>query len=186
MIIGIIGNSGCGKSTVSDYFVSKGFLILTLDKICNVLYESEFEIREKILQIFNTNDRKELGDIVFNDLDKLKELNDIYKPYIEIYIKYSLHICNLTKVSHIIIDGWDLPDCIEYDMVLKIESDFDVSLNRLEKREPNTNIETLKNRLKIQNEIKRNDIKCKNIHNILNNNTIEDLKNNINNIMTFA
>lgn len=82
-IVGLTGGIGSGKSTVTDYLVSKGFYVLDADKIAReiVLPGSEMLIElssvfgKGILQEDGSLDRKKLGDIVFSDAEKKKTLD---------------------------------------------------------------------------------------------------------------
>ena len=77
-IVGLTGGIGSGKSTVSDYLISKGFHVLDADRIAReiVLPGSEMLIRltavfgKKIIQKDGSLDRKKLGEIVFSDHKK--------------------------------------------------------------------------------------------------------------------
>ena len=82
-IVGLTGGIGSGKSTVSDYLISKGFHVLDADRIAReiVLPGSEMLIRlaavfgKKIIQKDGSLDRKKLGEIVFSDPKKRKALD---------------------------------------------------------------------------------------------------------------
>ena len=84
-IIGLTGGIGSGKSTVSDYLISKGFHVLDADKIAReiVLPGSEMMIRltavfgEGILLEDGSLNRKKLGEIVFSDSEKRKTLDSL-------------------------------------------------------------------------------------------------------------
>ena len=86
-IIGVTGVIGAGKS----FFVDKGLgldvINIDLDKIAHgILFGDRAEqvyidLREKVKQTFKLQEltRKALGDIVFNDSDKLAELNRLMR-----------------------------------------------------------------------------------------------------------
>jgi len=84
-IVGLTGGIGSGKSTVSDYLISKGFHVLDADRIAReiVLPGSEMLIRlaavfgKKIIQKDGSLDRKKLGEIVFSDPEKRKKLDSM-------------------------------------------------------------------------------------------------------------
>ncbi|MEL7656984.1 MAG: dephospho-CoA kinase [Bacillota bacterium] len=82
-IIGLTGGIGSGKSTVTDYLISRGFHVLDADKISReiVMPGSEMLIqladvfgKEIILEDGNLN-RKKLGGMVFSDPEKMKLLD---------------------------------------------------------------------------------------------------------------
>jgi len=84
-IIGLTGNSGSGKTTVSKILSENGGWIIDADKIAhenmlkgNVTYDEIIETFGKsILSSDDEIDRKKLGAIVFSDNEKLNQLNQI-------------------------------------------------------------------------------------------------------------
>jgi len=87
MIIGLTGGIASGKSTVSKYLAEKGFKVYDADKIAKDISEKKL-VQEEIIATFgdkileeNRNiDRKKLKEIVFEDKEKLKQLNAIIHP----------------------------------------------------------------------------------------------------------
>lgn len=84
MIIGITGGVGCGKSTVLNLLMNEyGFTVIDADKVAHMLMLPGNESYKKIVEYFGSNillpdgtiNRKELGEIVFNDKNRLKVLN---------------------------------------------------------------------------------------------------------------
>ena len=73
----LTGGIGTGKSTVASFLKMFGYKIIDADKISKEVFE---EKKEKIKEIFKTTDRKKLRDIVFNDKEKLKILENIILP----------------------------------------------------------------------------------------------------------
>ncbi|HHU17595.1 MAG: dephospho-CoA kinase [Anaerovoracaceae bacterium] len=84
-IIGLTGGIGSGKSTVTDYLISKGFHVLDADKVAReiVMPGSEMLIQlssnfgKGILNEDGSLNRKKLGSIVFNDPEKKKKLDEL-------------------------------------------------------------------------------------------------------------
>ena len=76
----LTGGIGTGKSTVASFLKMFGYKIIDADKISREVYE---EKKEKINEIFGTTDRKKLRDIVFNDKEKLKTLEDLILPEVK-------------------------------------------------------------------------------------------------------
>lgn len=85
IVIGLTGGIGTGKSTVSDYLRKKGCIILDADEISRKMTEAGMPALLIIQNVFgdeviNTDgslNRHKLGDIVFNDKDKLQKLQHI-------------------------------------------------------------------------------------------------------------
>lgn len=82
MIIGITGNFGSGKSTVSGIFKASGFSVIDVDRLYRGIYRKDKKLRNRVKACFGTADRRELKRIVFNDYEKLKLLNRITHPII--------------------------------------------------------------------------------------------------------
>ena len=79
IIIGVTGIFGSGKSTVSELLVDcLDGLLLDADEISHEILDRSGEV----IEIFNTNDRKKLAHIVFNDDEKRKKLESILHPLI--------------------------------------------------------------------------------------------------------
>ena len=89
MNIGITGSIACGKSTVSDYLIAKGYTIIDADKLGHVALTSN-DIKRKLAEKFgdeilenNEINREKLGKLVFGNNDNLKILNSIIHPKIK-------------------------------------------------------------------------------------------------------
>jgi len=76
----LTGGIGSGKSTVASFLKMFGYKIIDADNISREVFD---EKKEKIKKIFGTTDRKELRDIVFNDKEKLKTLEDLILPEVK-------------------------------------------------------------------------------------------------------
>lgn len=89
-IIGLTGNSGSGKSAVADILRESGGYIIDCDMIAHnnmsqngVAYNDIVsEFGKDILDEGGEINRKKLGEIVFNDKEKLRLLNSITHKYI--------------------------------------------------------------------------------------------------------
>ena len=89
MNIGITGSIACGKSTVSDYLIAKGYTIIDADKLGHVALTSN-DVKRKLAEKFsdeilenNEISREKLGKLVFGNDDNLKILNSIIHPKIK-------------------------------------------------------------------------------------------------------
>ena len=87
--IGITGSIACGKSTVSDYLIAKGYTIIDADKLGHVALTSD-DVKRKLAEKFgdeilenNEISREKLGKLVFGNDDNLKILNNIIHPKIK-------------------------------------------------------------------------------------------------------
>jgi dephospho-CoA kinase len=92
-IIGLAGGIGSGKSTVADILQELGAVTIDLDKVGHLVLRQP-DVRGRLVDEFGKDildaqgniDRKILGDIVFNDMQALGELNSIVHPAIDAYV----------------------------------------------------------------------------------------------------
>lgn len=108
MVVGLTGQTGAGKSTVSKVFASNGFAVINADIVARKIVEKGTECLKEINEIFGddviyadgTLNRKALGGIVFSDKKKLEVLNTITYPYItgEILRQIRMHSMNGEKL----------------------------------------------------------------------------------------
>ena len=90
MIVGLTGQTGAGKSTVSRVFSENGYVVIDADHISRVVVEKGTDCLRELVEILGreilnpdeTLNRKALAGIVFTDKTKLEMLNSIIYPYI--------------------------------------------------------------------------------------------------------
>ena len=88
LVIGLTGNIATGKSTVSAYLHKKGAYIVDADKVAHRVMEPGQEAYAAIVAQFGTGiladdgriERSKLGEIVFQDADRLGRLEQIVHP----------------------------------------------------------------------------------------------------------
>lgn len=81
MLIGITGKSGSGKTTLAKWLAEYShFEVIDVDEIGHSILDNE-DVRKKIKEKFgvevSSTDRKALGEIVFNNREKMKEYADM-------------------------------------------------------------------------------------------------------------
>ena len=88
MIIAITGSIAWGKSTVSNYLKSKGYIVIDADKIGHEALDDDY-VKEKLILAFgneiledNKINRQKLGELVFGNSSNLNVLNSIIHPEI--------------------------------------------------------------------------------------------------------
>lgn len=161
-IIGLTGNSGTGKSTVSKIFSENGGFIIDADKIAHENMQPGGLSYNEIIETFGTAilsdnkeiDRKKLGEIVFTDKEELAKLNEISLKYI--LKKISDTIDYVTKnpddTKFIVVDA---PLLIETGLnyivneVWVIRADYDIRVSRIMQRD-NVTSDYAKKRLENQ------------------------------------
>ena len=107
MIVGITGSIACGKSIVLNYLKLKGYKVLSLDDICHDLLEEEkvnCKVKEALgIVSIGKASRKQIGDIVFNDENKLKLLDDILHPLAIKKMELEIKVARAVK-GHLFIE----------------------------------------------------------------------------------
>ena len=88
--IGITGGIGSGKSTVCAIFQILGIPVFNADIEARKLYD-EPQVKEAIILAFGdimypqgVFDKKAMADLVFQSADKLKQLNELLHPLVQI------------------------------------------------------------------------------------------------------
>lgn len=144
-VIVITGGIGTGKSTAIDIITELGFTVLDSDKIVHegynigsVLYFEVINIfGEKILKEDKTIDRQKLGSIVFNDEEKLKELNDLVHGYVYKTLKEGIEKHSGDKVIFLdiplMLETKDIHEPI-YDEIWLVYVSEDMQRQRLKAR----------------------------------------------------
>ncbi len=142
MVLGLTGNIGCGKSTVSNILSQKGITIIDLDNISRDIMNDSNTLKlifrtfgEHLKLKDNTLDRKGLGEIVFNDKSKLDKLNKITHPLIKRRVE---NILSSKSKSLIVIDGALLIEANFLDIIdrlLLVTCDEKIQIQRVIKRD---------------------------------------------------
>lgn len=124
--IGLTGNIGCGKSTVSIELEKLGYPVIDADKISREIYTYPDIIR-KIEENFSEAVldgnviREELGKIVFSDKRKLELLNKLTHEKINSIIEECIK-------KH--LDSGDVEATV-VDAALMYETDFDKAMDKV-------------------------------------------------------
>lgn len=91
VVIGLTGQTGAGKSTVSAMLADRGFRVIDADLVARQVVEKgkkclidlALEFGIEILDGEGNLNRRKLGRMVFADREKRKRLNQITFPYIQ-------------------------------------------------------------------------------------------------------
>ena len=182
MIIGITGSIGTGKSTVSNYLISKGYSVVDADKISKGAYNIGSNGYKAILEVFgeeilNSNgevDRKKIKKIVFDNSNMLQRLNMAIHPIIINEIEKDIEI--LLESQNVVF--LDAPLLIETELHKKVNKiivvicDKNEQINRIIKRDKITAdmaISIINSQMSIDEKLKFAD------YVVYNNSTIENL-----------
>jgi len=145
-VVGLTGQTGAGKSTVSGIFVRHGFQHIDADKISREVVEPGKPCLDELFDYFGekirnpdgTLNRKALAEIVFTDRKKLESLDSICYPFITEEI--------LRRISAYAEDGsqfvlLDAPTLFESrasdfcDMIISVLAPPEIRLTRIIERD---------------------------------------------------
>ena len=150
LTIGLTGGIACGKSTASAHLVSLGAHRIDADELARLVVAPGWPALAGIKKSFGpsvinpdgTLDRKALGKIVFNDVYRLRELNNIIHPCIyKEQTRQIEAIKNNAKGSNdltIVIDAALMIETgrhTDYDLVMVVYCPERVQMRRLTERD---------------------------------------------------
>lgn len=159
-MIGLTGQSGAGKTTVSRVFSQNGFAVIDADIISREVTEKGqpclTELSEAfgsdIINLDGTLNRKRLGSIVFSDREKLRQLNGIIYPYIIYRIISRIEELSEEGKELILLDA---PTLFEAnaddlcDLIISVTADESIRMSRIIARD-NITPEAAKKRFESQ------------------------------------
>jgi pantetheine-phosphate adenylyltransferase len=131
MIIGLTGSSGTGKSNIAQL---TGFYVIDVDKIYHEILEKDEDLRYELSKTFNTCNRKELADIVFENVEELNKLNTITAKYLIKAVEEKIQSAN----TDIIIDAavlFELGLHEKCHTTFAVIVDYETKINRIIKRD---------------------------------------------------
>ena len=159
-VIGLTGQSGAGKTTVSRVFSQNGFAVIDADIISREVTEKGQPCLTELSEAFGSNiinsdgtlNRKRLGSIVFSDREKLRQLNGIIYPYIIYRI--------ISRIDELSEEGRELilldaPTLFEAnaddlcDLIISVTADESIRMSRIIARD-NITPEAAKKRFESQ------------------------------------
>ena len=141
MLIGLTGQSGAGKSTVSEIFKENGFFVINADLVSKAVADSEVgmtALKKAFGEEYFENgklNRKKLGALVFENKKMLDKLNNTLLPIISEEIQ---KIIDSSDSQFVLIDAPTLfesgidKNC---DAVISVIAPKNVLINRIMKRD---------------------------------------------------
>ena len=129
VIVGITGGIGSGKGLATEFFRSRGAVIIDADEIAHELTRPKLPVLADIADAFGQGivredgslDRGQLARLVFGDPQALARLNAITHPAIRSEIERRLARCTEEKRTHVV--------CIVAPLLL--EAGYRESVDRL-------------------------------------------------------
>ncbi len=143
MIIALKGTIGTGKSTLAEEFVKKGYQVANCDQIVHELYENDYELVNKISEHFQIKprkrplskkikvDRKALGEVVFNNPEKMLELEEIVHPILKEKMLEKIEASDKIVIDCQVVDKLAL----NYDLAILLYAKEETIIDRIEKRD---------------------------------------------------
>lgn len=159
LVIGLTGNIGCGKSSLSKILEENSLDVIDADLISREIMNDN-NLLKKVFDTFGGNikrndgtlDRKKLGSIVFNDENKLVKLNSLTHPAIKEKIVKKISNIKLQNKNIAIVDAALLIEGNFLDLVDKlivITCDENIQIDRIINRDNITKEEAI-SRIKSQ------------------------------------
>ena len=141
-IVGLTGGIGAGKTFVADMFARFGVPIYNADARAKYLMNNHGTLINIIKETFGSDmykqgtlDRKALADIVFNDVEKLKILNELVHPPMErdheAWHKEQDAVYTI-KEAAILFESGANRGC---DKIITVTAPLELRLNRVMKRD---------------------------------------------------
>ncbi len=128
LIVGLTGGIASGKSLVARVFRDLGACVIDADRIVRDLLEPDQQAWREVLDYFGKSillpdqclDRRKLGEIVFNDVEKRAWLNGCLHP--KVFAAYSSQAKHIRERS---------PDAVVvFDAALLIETGYHRNMDR--------------------------------------------------------
>ena len=144
-VIGLTGGIGSGKTTIANYFNSKGVpLYIADDEAKTILYTPAAikEVQEQFGDIVMTNgipDRAKLAAVVFNDAEKLQKLNSIIHPKVLKHFNEWLEKHSgekfIIREAAILFESGRYKDC---DAIILVTAPKELRISRVVERDATT------------------------------------------------
>lgn len=139
--IGLTAGIGCGKSLIARVFENLGISVFYSDKEAKRLYDNPLFLQE-IVKRFGESviengefQARKLADIVFNDRNKLQELNELIHPKVfEIFDQWS----EKQKSPYVIMESAILFENglqTHFDKIISISTPEDIVIRRVMARD---------------------------------------------------
>lgn len=154
-VIGLTGGIGAGKSYIASLFQQKGIPVYDSDFEAKKIM-SQLEVIQQVQQLFgnevvenNSVNRKKLAALVFNQPEKLKQLNGLIHPLVKQHFedwKSKQTTPFVLKESAILFESGAYTSC---DFIITVEASTEVRIQRVVQRDGITLEEVL---ARIQNQ----------------------------------
>lgn len=183
LVLGLTGNIGCGKSSVSTIFMENNIKVVDADIVARQIFDDKGLLNE-VFSTFGKSirnqdgslNRRALGNIVFNDDEKLILLNNLTHPKIKQKILSKVEEYKNQGEKIVVIDAALLieDDYIPYiQKLILITCREDIQINRIIARDNCTKEEAIS---RINSQMSQEDKKKFADYIIDNSNSFEELQ----------
>ena len=184
MIVGLTGGIGSGKSAAGDFFIELGIDLIDADMISKDILDNNSKAKELFIENFgeiyidenNNINRSLLREDIFKDNNKKEKLESIIHPFVreEIteFITKSNSIYKIIMVPLI----YETKSQDFYDKIILIDCDEDYQIKRASQRDEKSKEDIINI---IKNQATREERQSIADEIILNNSTLDDLKNQV-------
>ncbi len=184
LIVGLTGQTGAGKTTVSEMFMENEFYIINADMVARFVMSKGSACLNDVVSAFGLDiinqdgelNRKKLADIVFNDKLQLDKLNAITYPYILEQIQKMINSALTFCSNKILIDAPTLFEsgCNRLcDKVVSVVANKDLRVRRIIARD---NLTKSQAESRIKSQLDENFFRTHSDYIIENNSSKEDLQ----------
>ena len=157
--IGITGNIGSGKTTLSKLFDSKNTYLFNADKEAKKHLKKHSVLQRKIINIFGNNilngtelDFKKLAEVAFKNQKNQKILNGIVWPEVSLLIESTLRDAKKNKYKYFVVDAALLFEANFnhfFDYIILVTAEKKIRLERALKRKT-MDLSQIKKRMALQ------------------------------------
>ena len=172
-IIGLTGGIGSGKTTIAHLFSAYGIPVYITDIEARNLMQSD-EVLNQIEKVFGNSIfkngillRDKLSELVFNDAEKLKQLNEIVHPVVKKHFKNWLEGYKTSPYviyeSAILFESGSFKEC---DLIITIVVPLEIRIQRVMERDKTTRekvLERVKNQWNDEQKSSKSDFILENI-----------------------
>lgn len=156
-IVGVTGGIGSGKTTIINYIKSKGYAVYIADDAGKKVMQKP-EIIQQINELFHNEvlledgflDRSKIAALVFNDYEKLQQLNNIVHPAValdfEEFKRENASEKVIFKETAVLFESGSYKNC---DATILITAPLEVRIKRVMQRD-NISKEQVESRIKNQ------------------------------------
>jgi len=150
--IGITGGIGSGKSFVCNIFKHLEIPIYDADSRAKLLMNTDAQLKQALIAAFGKEtynesglNRAYLADKVFNDSDKVKELNAIVHPAVgndyKAWVEKNQHRQYVIKEAALMFESGSAK---LLDKVIYVHAPIDLRIARIKKRDPQRTEESIR------------------------------------------